>query len=100
MHFSLSLDIIDFHGFSTPDTILDAWRPKLSIFTLGLGYSKDSRIFDSQCKTMNSEDLQTMQEKIEHFNSESTYIVGHSLQMIEDAERIKETFSLTLSLDH
>ena len=40
-----------------------------------------------------------MQEKIEHFNSENTYIVGHSLQMIEqDAERIKETFSLTLYL--
>jgi hypothetical protein len=49
---------------------------------------------------MNSEDLQTMQEKINQSNSENPYMVGHSLQMIEDAERIKQTFSLTLSLHH
>jgi hypothetical protein len=61
---------------------------------------KGSRIFasPSENNTLDSQDLQTMQEKIEHFNSENTYIVGHCLQMIEDAERIKETFYLTLSL--
>jgi hypothetical protein len=63
---------------------------------------KGSRIFASPSKnnTLDSQDLRTMQEKINHSNSENAYIVGHSLQMIEDAERIKETFSLTLSRHH
>jgi hypothetical protein len=46
---------------------------------------------------MNSEDLQPMQEKINHSNSENAYMVGHSLQMIEDAERIKNILSDIIS---
>lgn len=52
-----------------------------------------SRVFGTPAKKniLDASDLKTIKEKVDVSRSDTAYIVGHSLKMIEDTERLRDT---------